>query len=187
MNTAAVLLTIHLQVILHTPIQEEDLALARESAQALLAPAGIAIEWDVCSALASRCEPANARNAITVRLLARKVTGRPQCGQLIREARSGTVALIYVLRHRELVHEVRHSPAGRSYPALSTLEPGHVTGLAIAHEVGHALNLRHERRGVMRAWIDLDDLRALRESRLVFTRGQAAQMQAAMSARITDR
>jgi len=178
MSTAAVVLTIYLHLILHLPVEEEELARARETAQSLLASAGIAAEWQVCSVLTSQCGAANAPNAVSVRLLPRRSTGRPECGQLVRDPKLGTVALVYVVRHRELVLDVRHSPAGRATPSLSTLESGHVTGLAIAHEVGHALNLRHARRGVMKAWIDLEDLRALRESRLAFTPEQSARMRA---------
>jgi hypothetical protein len=175
-TAAAIILTVQLHVVLHLPIDREDLALARETAQGLLTSAGIGSEWQECSALTSPCDSPNGPNVISVRLLPRKVTGRPECGHLIRDPKRGTAALVYVVRHRELARDIRHSPAGRSHPALSGLKAGHVTGLTIAHEVGHALNLRHARRGVMKAWIDVDDLLALRQARLAFTPDESVRM-----------
>jgi hypothetical protein len=172
---------VHLYAVLHLEMSAGELELGLATAKALLAQASIGADWQVCSALAGVCEPRSGPGLITLRFVARKVTGRPECGALIRD-RHGVAALMYVARHRALVHEVIHSPRGREHPALAALRAGHVTGLSIAHEVGHALGLKHAKRGVMKAWIDVDDLLALRESRLPFTREQAAHMQAMLAA-----
>jgi hypothetical protein len=54
----------------------------------------------------------------------------------------------------------------------------------MAHEVGHALGLRHAASGVMKARFAIDDLVALRVSRLTFAPGEGARMRQAISAPI---
>ena len=66
---------------------------------------------------------------------------------------------------------------GQSSPAIATMRTGHLIGGAMAHEVGHALGLRHGATGVMKARLDLDDVLALRRSRLAFTPSESASMQ----------
>jgi hypothetical protein len=173
-------LRMHLSVVLHLEMSAGELELGLATAKALLAQAAIGVDWQVCSALAGVCEALSRPGQMTLRFVARNVSDRPECGALIRD-RHGVAALLYIGRHRALVHKVIHSPRGRAHPALAALKAGHVTGLAIAHEVGHALGLKHAERGVMKGWIDVDDLLALRESRLTFTREQAARMQALLA------
>jgi hypothetical protein len=78
---------------------------------------------------------------------------------------------------------MRSGVAGRSTPALATLEVGHLIGLTVAHEVGHALGLSHARSGVMKARPSIDDVVALRGARLTFRLSEATRMRAAITGR----
>jgi hypothetical protein len=172
---------VSLYVVLHVEVGDTDRRLARETAEALLARAGIATDWQECSVLAARCEAVSGPNALIVRLMPTKVTESQEHGILAREAGQPRMALIHVLRHRELVQRIRNSAAGRADPALFSLRTGHVTGLAIAHEVGHAFGLPHGDSGVMKTRLIEEDLIALRQARLAFTSPQAARMRQAMA------
>jgi Xaa-Pro aminopeptidase len=52
----------------------------------------------------------------------------------------------------------------------------HFIGLTIAHEIGHGLGLRHSASGVMKPDADMDDMLALRQSRLRFASREAVRM-----------
>jgi hypothetical protein len=164
---------LRLQIILHVVDDRGDAQQVRTTAARLLATAGIVADWRECDAVVTRCEPLVGPDAVNIRLLPTGATTSPQCGLIVRDGRTSTI-LMYVVRHRELVWRIRHSPAGRAEPALSMLEVEDVTGLAIAHEVGHFLNLHHSHRGVMQAVMGPDELVALRRARLSFTTEESA-------------
>jgi hypothetical protein len=164
---------LRLQIILHVVADRGDAQQVRATATRLLATAGIVADWRECDAIVTRCEPLVGLDAVNIRLLPTRAATSPQCGLIVRDGRTSTI-LMYVVRHRELVWRIRHSPAGRAEPALSMLEVEDVTGLAIAHEVGHFLNLPHSHRGVMQAFIGPDELVALRRARLAFTTEESA-------------
>jgi hypothetical protein len=169
-----------LQVVLHVVVEPGEMLLARETAGALLHAAGVTTDWHECSVLVSRCEAEAGLDVLTVRLMPTKVTGSRACGHLAHEHGQAQAALIHVLRQREMVRKLQHSAAGRSHPQLFSLRAGHVMGLSIAHEVGHALELAHADRGVMKDPIGVDELVALRDARLGFTPTQAASMRRAL-------
>jgi hypothetical protein len=172
---------VRLHVVLHLSLGLEDRALASETARAVLDDAGVIVEWHECSALTTACPEPSGPNVVTVRLL-ETTAGRHQAsGHLVRNFRHGSTALVYVPRHRELTRAVRHSPSGRVHPALSTLRTGHLLGLTIAHEVGHALGLHHGPTGVMKAHIGMEDILALRSSRLTFLPDESRRMRQAVS------
>jgi hypothetical protein len=89
--------------------------------------------------------------------------------------RAPTIA-IHVPAIAELARRVRLSSSGRSDPRLATVETGHLIGLAITHEIGHALRLPHAATGLMQPRFDLEDVRAVRDSRLGFSPLEAAQL-----------
>jgi hypothetical protein len=85
-------------------------------------------------------------------------------------------------RIADLVRAMRTSTAGRSHPALATVELGHLAGLTIAHELGHILGLPHAPSGVMKARPGMDEVVKLRASQLRFLPPDAARMRQTMVA-----
>lgn len=168
--------TVDLRFGARAPLDDEGLRLAQVTAAALLETAGIRVACKPC--LVASCPADTTADVVLVQLLSvLKMTDREVSGETVRDQRSGLVTvLIYVPRIAELAAEVRGSSAGRSNPALASLEVAHLVGLTIAHEVGHGLGLSHARSGVMKARPSLDEIAALRASRLVFRDSEAARM-----------
>jgi hypothetical protein len=171
---------VRLDVFDHARLDTGDIDLARETVLRLLQSAGVRSGWRECSHGRS-CEDSNAPYRINVRLIptrmAPKVVGDFTCGHRLAD---GTTILVYVPCSRDVARGARLSLTARSNPWLASLKTGHVMGLAVAHEVGHVLGLRHSTTGVMKARIDIDDLLALRKSRLSFSPPQAASLRLAM-------
>jgi hypothetical protein len=174
-------IAVQLRVFPHAVVDALTLHRTRETVAALLAAAGVRIEWRDCPPADPSCGGPAPSGAIVVRLLPSRVTGHVY-GKTAHHLDRDATVLLFVPRTFELAQTVRLSPAGRSHPALATLEQGDVLGLTMAHEVGHALGLRHAPSGVMKARFAIDDLVALRVSRLTFTPAEGASMRQAISA-----
>jgi hypothetical protein len=54
-----------------------------------------------------------------------------------------------------------------------------IVGAVVAHEIGHVLGLRHAPLGLMRAELEAEDVVALRQGNLRFSREEAVRMHAA--------
>jgi hypothetical protein len=173
---------VELQLGARGGLDEATVALAQETAGALLAAAAIDVAWRDCLGQGNCAESPYA--VVLVQLLpATKATDAEICGEIVRDARSHVpMVLVYVPRLITLTQVMRSRAAGRSHPALATLDVAHLIGLTVAHEVGHALGLPHAKSGVMRPRPSMDDVIALRGSRLAFTKSEATQMQAAVAA-----
>jgi len=179
--TASAPVELDLRVIAHATLEAVELDRTSETVQRLLGAAGVLSRWRDCS---DACSANPGAVAIDVRLLPMtKLTERDVYGELTGDAITGApTVLIYVPPIADRVRAIRSSIDGRSNPALATMETGHLVGAAIAHEVGHALGLRHGARGVMKGRLALDDALALRTSRLLFTASESATMRSTLRA-----
>jgi hypothetical protein len=158
------------------PLEPDHGAAAQAIADRLLRTAGVAIEWRMCGP-ADVCSRATDPHPHVTMILTS--AARPSCGTAALE-RSGIAATVLISLPciAQVVLDVTRSPAARVNPLLVTLQASHLTGAAMAHEVGHALGLRHTRRGIMQARLDTDDILALRRGQLAFQPTEVAAMRA---------
>jgi hypothetical protein len=173
-------ITIELRVLAHATLNRGELDRARETATALLATGGIQGSWRECTSGTCESAASGSPHSVTVLLLPiAKLNGDDICGEATRDAltRDPTV-LVYVRSIVDRVRTIHRSSTGRSQPTLLTLQPGHLAGIAIAHEVGHALGLGHAPSGVMKAQLGIDDLLVWRRSGLAFSRIEAMSLRA---------
>ena len=157
------LLPMVLNVTVHRTLDDANLRRARDSVAALMASAGIRSQWYDCHR--DGCpDPLDTSLSLDVLLLPRvsRLDGS-RAGEVMRNAalRSPGV-LVYVPALLDRLQAIQRSTRGRSDVRLWTLAPGDLVGLTIAHEIGHALGLRHDHKSrIMKAQFAADDFAAL--------------------------
>jgi hypothetical protein len=160
--------TLELRVITYGSPDRAGIDCARQTALDILKSAGLRVEWRECSG-DSCTEPAEGR-FILVRLL--PVANRSNVatsGDVVRHPVTGIPSIVvYVSRNADIAQAVRRRGADGSNAVLGTITTGHLNGLAIAHEIGHVMGLRHQSSGPMKATPDTGDMIALRGSALRF-------------------
>ena len=160
---------LELRVITYASLDPANVDLARQTATALLATAGLQVVWRECSG-DSCAVPSAGRRFLLVRLLPIAKQSDPAIsGEVVRDPATHAPSVnVYVPRIAYVTQAIRRSSQARSHSELSTLATGHVAGLAIAHEVGHSVGLVHSASGPMRAEPGPEELIALRKSKLRF-------------------
>lgn len=152
---------------------------ALDAAAAALAPAGVEVRWVVpAGSQASAPEPQD----LVVRLARRDAptarTGAMALGYAVVDAsgRRGTIATIFLERIDWLAR-------------ISGADAEQLTGLAIAHEVGHLLlgTNAHATRGLMRARWTTEELRADRPADWQLNDQDRDQLRAGLAARLGTR
>ncbi len=176
---------VQLRVFPHASVDAPTLQLATTTASKLLASGRINVEWRECGTPERNCNELSEPVKVIVLLLpVAKTTDEDVSAEVVQDqsTRAPTV-LVYLPNLADRVRTIRQSAAGRSNPALATLQLGDLVGLAIAHEVGHVFGLPHAPSGVMKARLGTDDLLALHAARLTFTQRDTAAMRQALVAR----
>jgi hypothetical protein len=163
-------------------LDQASLRLTERTVAELLLSAGIGADWRDCRPQ-EQCESDHL--VVLVQLLSvPKMTDGEACGEFVRDQRSGTpTVIVYLPRVVEMLLSIRAGSSARSNPALASVEIGHLLGLTIAHEVGHALGLTHGTSGVMKARPSLNEVVALRRSKLMFGHREQTIMRIALVAR----
>lgn len=176
--------TVHLRVFTHAAMDSEGIELARATATSLLAVARIGVEWSNCGSVQGPCgSPDDVVQATVLLMPVPKMTEDDVSAEAVHDpsTRVPTI-LVYLPNLADRVRAIHQSAEGRSNPALASLQLGHLVGLAIAHEVGHAFGLQHAASGVMKPSLGTDDLLALRMSRLAFTSQNASALRESLVA-----
>jgi hypothetical protein len=168
-----------LRVFAHAMMDVPALEQATSTAGRLLESAGIGIEWRNCDGVQETCAQPDTATQVTVLLLPMTKFTRDDVAAEVLHDRPMPMAtvLVYMPNLADRLRSV-HQRAGRSNPALSSLQMEDLVGLAIAHEIGHASGLPHAPAGIMNARITREDLLALVTSRLTFTPKEAAVLAA---------
>jgi hypothetical protein len=167
---------VQLRVFAHATMDGPALEVAKSASRRLLEPAGIGTEWRNCSGGEDTCtQPDTATQVIVLLMPIAKWTGDEVSAEVLHGPSTPVpTVLVYMPNLTDRLRTVQQSGAGRSNPALATLQLGDLVGLAIAHEIGHAFGLGHTSSGVMKKRIAPGDLLALATSRLAFSAREAA-------------
>jgi hypothetical protein len=153
---------------------------ALRAAAGVLAAAGIDVEWMTCGDADARgtCKEPLAPTELAVRLVrlpaSLSARGQLQLGYALVNTRehNGKLATVYVDRVEWLAGE-----AGADSASL--------TGLAVAHEIGHLLlgTNEHAHAGLMRAVWSRAEIQRADAGDWLFSKGQASQMRASLTRR----
>ena len=155
-------------------VDSAGLDAAKRQADSLLATAGVAVDWRDCRQPGACHRRDETASTVTLTLTS---TMRPTCGTAQLGAEGTQASLVVSVECVALAAmDLRRRQAARSHPLLSTLESRHLLGAVVAHEIGHALGLRHATTGLMRARFEIEEVLSLRQGMLAFSTGEASAM-----------
>lgn len=177
---SAALLTVRLYNRFGLP--PRDLDTARDTATSLLENAGISVHWRECESSSmpgDSCSDVLAPYEISIRVVAAPpafASGDVLGYSYVDAAsRRGTLATVFPDRVIAIAPELRMAPAT-------------LLGRAMAHEVGHLLlgSNAHAAAGLMRAHWSVEPRHRATDVDWQFSRDEAAHMQAALDARVSQ-
>jgi hypothetical protein len=154
-------------------VPDQELAVAKATAQHIFAGAGVAIQWKSCPC-ESRVGPAE----LVIRIGAAPSTSVPASlgfSYVDVSQRGGTLATVFADRVKALAAGPR-------------VDEGQLLGRAMAHELGHLLigTLDHNRAGLMRGLWTTIDLQNDRPWDWTFSHGESARMRQAIVRRTRE-
>ena len=149
---------LELRVKTYASIDAANLAVAQQTAEAVLASGGLQIAWRICGD-GDCTDSTSGAHFLVVRLLPiMKQLDPSVTGEVVRDrATARPQIFVYLARNAAMAEQMRQVT-------------GYLVGLTIAHEVGHALGLVHSRSGPMKAQFNPADIAASRTTPLEFTK-----------------
>ena len=154
---------------------------ALETAEHLLASAGIVVAWRACdTAQSCPIEDPPVPEIVVILSSRDRRNGRENCGLAARGAQDSTgTVIVSVPCVAGVAFRLTRRAGTATNPLLAMPRHDDLVGAIVAHEIGHLLGNGHAPSGLMGATLGADELLALRRGKLRFRAAEARRMRIA--------